>query len=85
MARDIIDTYTANKRRDESNTCLSASDSLAETEKKGEVAVNVVISLEFTSGLDALPCRCDFDENALLLDTDRLVESNELLSLKSRA
>jgi hypothetical protein len=67
-------TYTTNEGRDEGDTCLSASDSLAETEKKGQVAVDVVITLEFTSSLDTLPRRCDFDENTL-------VEGNELLSL----
>lgn len=75
-------TYTTDEGRDEGDTCLSASNSLAETEKKGQVAVDVVITLEFTSGLDTLPCRCDFDENTLLLDTNRLVEGNELLSLR---
>jgi hypothetical protein len=75
-------TYTTNEGRDEGDTCLSASDSLAETEKKGQVAVDVVITLEFTSSLDTLPRRCDFDENTLLFDTNRLVEGNELLSLR---
>jgi hypothetical protein len=41
----MTDTHAADERRDESDTCLSTSDSLAETEKKGEIAVDVVISL----------------------------------------
>jgi hypothetical protein len=76
-----LETYTADERRDESDTCLSASDSLTEAEQKGEIAVDAIISLKFTSSLDTLPCRCDFDENTLLLDTNRLIEGNELLSL----
>lgn len=74
-------TYTSDERRDERDASLSASDSLAETEKKSQVTVDVVLLLEFTSGLDTLPCRSDLDEDTLLLDADRLVQGNELLGL----
>ena len=43
--------------------------------------MNVIITLEFASGLDTLPCTCDLDEDALLLDADGLVERDELLGL----
>lgn len=40
-----------------------------------------MIPLELASGLDTLPCRGDFDEDTLLLNTDGVVECNELLGL----
>ena len=47
--------------------------------------MDVVVALELTRGLDALPGRRDLDEHALLGDPDRLVESNKLLRLLLRA
>lgn len=43
--------------------------------------MDVVLLLEFTGGLDTLPCRSDLDEDTLLLDADGFVEGNELLGL----
>lgn len=74
-------TYTSDERRNESNTSLSTGNSLAETEEESQVAVDVVLLLELTGGLDTLPCRSDLDEDTLLLDTNGVVESNELLGL----
>jgi len=48
-------THTANEGRDQSNTSLSASNSLTETKKESKVAMNIFIPLQFTSGLDTLP------------------------------
>lgn len=43
--------------------------------------MNAVVSLEFPGGLDTLPRRCDFDEDTLLLDTNRFVKRDELFGL----
>lgn len=72
---------TADEGRDQSDTGLSASDGLAETEEEGEVAVDLLVTLELAGGLDAFPCRGDFDEDALLGDAVLLVELDELTGL----
>lgn len=69
------------ERRNQGNTSLGASNGLAETEKESQVAVDVVIPLQFPSGLDTLPGRSDLDEDTVLVDTEGLVEGEELLSL----
>ena len=74
-------TYTANERRDESNASLGARHGLCEAEKEGQVAVDAVIALELARSLDALPGRSNLDEDALLLDTNGVVEGNKLLGL----
>ena len=74
-------TYAAHERRDERDACLGARNSLTEAKEQGQVAVNPVVTLELARSLDTLPCRRDLDQDALLLDTDRLVERDELLSL----
>ena len=43
--------------------------------------MDLVLSLELAGGLDTLPCGRDLDKNAVLVDTDGLVESNELPGL----
>ena len=43
--------------------------------------MNALIALEFASGLDALPSRSNLDQDTLLTDPDRIIESNQLLSL----
>lgn len=73
---------SADERRDKGDLGLSASDSLAETEEKGEVAVDAVDLLEVLGGLDTLPGGGNLDQNSLLLDTDGLVESDELVGLE---
>jgi hypothetical protein len=67
--------------RDEGDTSLSASNSLLETEEEGEVAVDLVLSLELAGSLDTLPGGGDLDEDAVLVDTELLVESDEVLGL----
>ena len=44
--------------------------------------MNAVIALQLAGGLDTLPGGGDLDEDTVLLDTDGLVESNELLGLR---
>ena len=70
-------THTSNKRRDQRNTGLCARNSLSETEKKGQVAVDLVFLLELPRGLDTLPCAGDLDEDALLGDANGGIESDE--------
>lgn len=41
-----------------------------------------VVALKLASSLDTFPGGGNLDENALLLDSDRLVERNELLGLR---
>ena len=72
---------TANEGRDESDTSLGTSNSLAETEQESKVAVDPVVTLEFTGSLDTLPSGSDLDENTFLGDTDRLVERDQVLGL----
>lgn len=54
---------------------------LAEGEEEGQVAVNLLNSLEVLGGLDTLPGGSDLDENAVLVDTGVLVETDDLLGL----
>ena len=74
-------TYAAHERRDERDACLSARNSLTKAKEQGQVAVNPVITLELARSLDTLPGGRDLDQDALLLDPDRLVERDELLGL----
>ncbi len=57
---------------------------MREAEEKSEIAVNLFIPFQFPRGLNALPGRCDFDEDALFWDADRLVESDQLFCLYMR-
>lgn len=43
--------------------------------------MNVVVPLEFPGGLDTLPSRSDLDEDTVLVNTEGLVEGEELLGL----
>ena len=74
-------TYAAHERRDERDACLGARNSLTKAKEQGQVAVNPVITLELARSLDTLPGGRDLDQDALLLDPDRLVERDELLGL----
>ena len=76
---------TTNEGRDESDASLGTSNSLSETEQKGEVTVDLIVTLEFTSSLDTLPAGSDLDENALLGDPNRLVELDQVLGLHQDA
>jgi hypothetical protein len=76
-----LSTYTADKWRDQSDTSLSTSNSLAKAEEESQVAVNLIIALKFTGSLDTLPSRRDLDQNTLLGDADGIVKRDELLGL----
>ena len=78
---EALMTYSANEWGDQSDTRLRASNSLAEAKEKGEVAVNALVAFELAGSLDALPGRCDFNEHAFFLDSDRFVKRNEVSSL----
>jgi len=71
----------ANEGRDESDTSLGTSNSLAEAEQEGEVAVDLVVTLEFTGSLDTLPAGSDLDEDAFLGDPNRFVELDQVFGL----
>lgn len=72
---------SADEGRDEGDTSLGASDGLTETEEEGEVAVDVELLLEVSSGLDSLPGGGDLDEDSVLGNTDGLVESDQSFGL----
>jgi hypothetical protein len=74
-------THSADERRNESHASLRTRNGLGEAEEKGEVAVNVFVTLELARGLDTFPGRCDLDEHTFLPDSDGLVERNELSGL----
>lgn len=65
---------TANERRDKEGTRLSTGDGLHEGEHEGQVAVDLVLSLEDVGCLDTLPGGSDLDQNAIPRDAERLVE-----------
>ncbi len=73
-------THSANEWRDQGDTSLGTGDGLAEAEQESEVAVDT-LSLELAGCLDTLPSGSDLDQDTLLLDTDGLVKSDELLGL----
>lgn len=77
-------TYTTNEGRDEGDACLGASDSLFEAKEQSQVAVDTLVTLELASSLDALPGGGDLDQDAILLDANRVVERDELLGLWDR-
>lgn len=77
----VVVKDTADEGRDEGDTSLGTGDGLVEAEEEGEVTVDVVLRLELAGGLDTLPGGGDLDEDALALDTERLVEGDEVLSL----
>lgn len=68
---------TADERRNEEGAGLSSGDGLGEREEQSQVGVDAVVALQNLGGLDALPCRGDLDQNALLGDTLLLVELGE--------
>jgi hypothetical protein len=74
-------TYSANEWGDQSDTRLRASDSLAEAKEKGEVAVNALVAFKLAGSLDTFPGRCDFNEYAFFLDSERFVKRNEVSGL----
>lgn len=72
---------TADEGRDEGDTGLSTSHSLAKAEQESEIAVDLVVAFEFTASLDTLPGGSDLDENAFLADADGLVELDQVSGL----
>ena len=77
----VVVEDTADKGRDEGDVGLGTGDSLVETKEERQVAVDVVLRLELTGGLDAFPGGGNLDEDTLALDTERLVEGDEVLGL----
>jgi hypothetical protein len=74
-------THSTDERRNQCHACLGACDGLGEAKEKGEVAVNSLVALELARSLDALPGRRDLDEHAFFLDSDGIVERDELSGL----
>jgi len=72
---------TADEGRDEESTGLGSRDGLDLGEHEGQVAVDSVLGLQDLSSLDSLPCGRELDENALLVDTDLLVEVDDVQGL----
>lgn len=64
---------TTDERRDQVGTGLGRSDGLDDGEHEGEVAVDAMLRLEFTSGLDTFPGGSDLDQDAVLGDAHLLV------------
>jgi hypothetical protein len=64
----------ADEGRDEEGTGLGGGDGLDLGEHERQVAVDAVLGLEDLGSLDALPCRGELDEDALLGDALLLVE-----------
>ena len=46
--------------------------------------MDIIIALKLASSLDTFPGRCNLDQDTIFFDTDRLVESDELLCLKKQ-
>ena len=65
---------TTNEGRDEESTGLGGGDGLDAGEHEGQVGVDAVVSLEDLGGLDTLPGGGNLDQDALLGDTNLLVE-----------
>jgi hypothetical protein len=74
-------TDSTDEGRDQGDAGLGTGDGLTESEQEGQVAVNVVVPLQLSGGLDTLPGRGDLDQDPLPVDTLGLVESDELLGL----
>jgi hypothetical protein len=71
----------SDERRDQGDTGLGAGDRLTKAEQEREVAVDVVVALEFARGLDSFPGRGNLDEDALFGDAEGLVQGDEGLGL----
>jgi hypothetical protein len=74
-------THSSDKRRNQSHASLRTRNGLAEAEEKGEVAVNVFVTLELSGGLNTFPGRCDLDQHTFPLDSNGFVKRNELFGL----
>ena len=78
---DFESTHTSNEWGNESHPGFCTSNGLTEPEEKGKVAVDLVLALQFTGSLDTLPGACDLDQDALLRDTNRFIEFNQVQGL----
>lgn len=67
---------------DEGHTGLRACNGLFKAEEQREVAVDRILCLKLAGSLDTLPGRGNLDEDAVLVDTELLVESDEVLGLR---
>lgn len=72
---------SADEGRDQGDTSFGTGDGLAETEEQGQVAVDVLVFLQVSSGLDTFPGRSDLDQDSFSLDTDGFVQGDQLLGL----
>lgn len=64
-----LDIRRTNERRDKSHASLGTSNSLTETEKKSQVAVNLVVAFENAGSLDTFPGRSNLDQDAVLVNS----------------
>ena len=71
---------TTNEGRNEESASLSSSNGLDKGEHEGQIAVDAVLGLQDVSGLDTFPGGGNLDENAVLGDTNGLVELFRLLA-----
>lgn len=65
---------TADEWRDKEGTGLGTSNGLGFGEEESKVAVDSVVTLKDTSGLDTFPGGCNLDQDAGLVDTFLLVK-----------
>lgn len=65
---------TANEGGNEVTSGLGGTDGLGKREHKSKVAVDAVVFLKNTSGLDALPGGGDFDQDTLLRNSNGFVQ-----------
>ena len=70
MGRLVPVKYSPYERRDQECASLGSGDGLRKGEHEGQVAIDAVLSLQLMGGFDALPGRCQLDENPLLLDAN---------------
>lgn len=68
---------TADEWRDEESTGFGTSNGLGFGEEEGKVAVDSVVALEDTGGLDTFPGGSDLNQDAGLIDTLLLVKLRE--------
>lgn len=71
---------TADEGRDEECAGFGSGDGLDFGEEKGEVAVDGVLLLQDTGGLDTFPGGGDLDQDAGFIDTDGFVELEQSAS-----
>jgi hypothetical protein len=76
-----MDIYSADKRRNQSDTCFGACNGLSKTEEEGKVAMDLVVSFQFSGSLNTLPSRGDFDKYAVLADAQGFIQGDQFFGL----